>query len=483
MTTSPYDGLDQVLALLDELARETAIGEYLFRGEPRHYAKVSSGLFRHYESLESMSFDIGVVQSEILEQAKRYTLEENDLEILAAIQHFGGRTNLIDFTSDLLIALFFACDGHPQVDGRIILLRVSDDISDCIRRPRNPVNRILAQKSIFVQPPKGYIEDGNMVVINVPHDIKASILRFLQTRHGISSHAIYNDLHGFIRFQDLHESSYAAFSAGMTHGSRGKQAKAIESYTKALELNQQFAPAYNNRGTAYIDSKQYDLAIDDFDKAIEIDAKLSAAYFNRAIAYRHKGELERAMEDLDNAIVLDPGFAKAYSDRGNLHLDDGKYNRAMQDYNKALSLDPNEPKAYLNRGNAFLHLEEYEKAIDDYDYAITLAPNYAEAYCNRASAFVEMGEFSSAIEDCNKTLDLGFERGRVYYLRGIAWLGLSNWSDGKKDLNIARNNGVDISKVFCERWKHVGKFEKIFNIKIPEEVAKMLDSTTEQNDD
>ena len=47
--------------------------------------------------------------------------ETVDFEILTEIQHYGGKTNLIDFTTDYLIALFFACDGHHDKEGRIIM--------------------------------------------------------------------------------------------------------------------------------------------------------------------------------------------------------------------------------------------------------------------------------------------------------------------------------------------------------------------------
>ena len=38
-------------------------------------------------------------------EAKRYIYEKDDFEILTQLQHYGGKTNLIDFTTDYLIAL------------------------------------------------------------------------------------------------------------------------------------------------------------------------------------------------------------------------------------------------------------------------------------------------------------------------------------------------------------------------------------------
>ena len=39
------------------------------------------------------------------------------------LRHYNGRVNLIDFTRDLYIALFFACDGASERDGQLIFLK------------------------------------------------------------------------------------------------------------------------------------------------------------------------------------------------------------------------------------------------------------------------------------------------------------------------------------------------------------------------
>ncbi len=63
-------------------------------------------------------------------QATRGYLDDlgSDFEILAELQHYGCKTNLIDFTVDYLIALFFASTSSHHKDGRVILLkRVSEN--------------------------------------------------------------------------------------------------------------------------------------------------------------------------------------------------------------------------------------------------------------------------------------------------------------------------------------------------------------------
>ena len=203
--------LNRILEIIGRIAETTSDGDYIYRGEPQHYAKVSSSLWRECRKEIGMEeFDIEAIQERMLEAAKDYTHETDPFEILTELQHYGGHTNLIDFTTDNHIALFFACDGSPDTDGRIILLERTEEKNRNyqIEKPRNPQNRIIAQKSIFVQPSRGFIEPEHFVVIDIPELLKEPMLNHLQKQHDISTKTVYNDLHGFIRNQSIHQRAY-----------------------------------------------------------------------------------------------------------------------------------------------------------------------------------------------------------------------------------------------------------------------------------
>ena len=203
--------LNGILEIIGRIAETTADGDYIYRGEPQHYEKVSSSLCRECEEVfGTEQFDIEAIQQRMLTVAKDYTHEADDFEILTELQHYGGHTNLIDFTTDNHIALFFACDDSHDKDGRMILLERTEEKNRNyqIKKPRNPQNRIIAQKSIFVQPPKGFIEPEHFVVIDIPELLKEPMLNHLQKQHDISTKTVYNDLHGFIRNQSIHQRTY-----------------------------------------------------------------------------------------------------------------------------------------------------------------------------------------------------------------------------------------------------------------------------------
>ena len=364
--------LSRVLKKIQEIAKKSADGDYIYRGEPKHYEKVSSSLYRKYSDIDAEHFDIEVFQDEMLEAAKGYTSETKEFEILTELQHYGGATNLIDFTTDYLIAFFFACDGSDFLDegGRVILLKKTKEIKGHIGLPQNPKNRVIAQKSIFVRPPHGFIEPDH--VINIPKNLKKSMLDYLRKCHGISIETIYNDLHGFIRYQKVdqraHEELYIGRTdqrraheelyIGRTDQSKKRYRQAIEHYTKAIELNPQMARAYYNRGNANSALGEYEEALKDYSEAIQLDPDYSDSFFNRANANADLCSFQEAVNDYDEALRL--GSRDALFNKGNALVMLGCFDEALQCYRESELKEIDSDGAPKNR-------RALEKVIDIID--------------------------------------------------------------------------------------------------------------------
>ena len=188
----------------------------------------------------------------MLEQVKAYTDFTDETDVLTELQHYGGKTNLIDFTTDYLIALFFACDGSPNKEGRVILLNKKSNQGRISSPKKNLNNRVISQKSIFFQSPKGYLdeEDSTVEIISIPQEMKQPVLDYLRKYHDIAMHTIYNDIFGYIQNQEKHQFAYTEFYIGLTFQDQGKHEEAIKHYDEAIRSKPQDADAYNNRGNA-----------------------------------------------------------------------------------------------------------------------------------------------------------------------------------------------------------------------------------------
>ena len=518
------NNLSKIKEKINEIEKKSADEGYIFRGEPEPFkekydGKVSSNLWREYR-IEADHFDIEVVQMEMVEAAKKHTGdpprqfladlaasfnvtgeyigETTDFEILTEIQHYGGRTNLIDFSTDYLIALFFACDGSHDKDGRIILLQRTEETNRRyqIEKPKNPRNRVISQKSVFVRPPKGYVETEDYEVINIPKSLKQPILTHLSKYHSISTESIYNDLHGFIRNQDIHGDAYTLFYRGFACKNKCDEAttseakmkeseKSIKHYTKAIELKPDFPEAYTNRGNAYIIRDDYDNAIKDYNRAIQLKSDYANAYHNRGnvytkmgkydssikdygmaiqlghddpniyygrgVVYNRIGDFERAIEDFDKVIQFKPNDADAYYERAASYYNKGAIDFAIEDFTAVIRLTPDRIQAHYYRGLAYSIKGAYDLAIEDLTTTIQLKPDYAEAYHDRGVAHYQRGEIDLAIEDYNKAIQQNPDCPEVYYNRGIAYEKKDNVDSAIKNYDKAIELKPDYAEVYNNR--------------------------------
>lgn len=195
----------EVRQFLESLLAKAASDDYVFRGEPAHYGHVSSGLYRKLDSVSSSFVDrIAEVERAIAEALKSYAnlSGRSDEAALSELQHYGGKTNLIDFSRDCMVALFFACGLlSSDRDGRVICLKRASAEYEVLTPAENH-SRVIAQKSVFVKSPTGIVVPNDEDVVSIPSDLKSDLLIYLEQAHGISHSSIYTDVVGFVDYQE-----------------------------------------------------------------------------------------------------------------------------------------------------------------------------------------------------------------------------------------------------------------------------------------
>lgn len=97
--------------------------------------------------------------------------------------------------------------------------------------------------------------------------------------------------------------------------------------------------AYNCRGGAYFEKRDFDKAMDDFTEIIRRSPDFSDAYYNRGnVYYEGKKDYDNAITDFTTAIDLVPDFALAYYARGVVYKKIGNTEMAETDFEKAKAL-------------------------------------------------------------------------------------------------------------------------------------------------
>ncbi|TSA57877.1 tetratricopeptide repeat protein [bacterium] len=291
------------------------------------------------------------------------------------------------------------------------------------------------------------------------------------------------------------------------------------------------------QGNAYLDQEQWDEAIAEYTKAIELNPEFADAYASRAVAYYEKykqrleagcdwqggslvNDCDRALE-LDPSIQLDPRLANAYVQLGNCYLEWGvewgnwEPDKAIAYYTRAMEIDPTitiasnvKPElaeAYYRRGHreleyldAYKHdydqglrpvsdrIDRYSKAVADYIRAMELDPTIspwlnswlASAYYGRGIQYSMCGETDKAAADFAKAVELApdeaeFHQSQLaeaYYSRGMNhhkyWNPDEAISDYTKAIEINPTNGNyyysrgDVYYVLADYYWDAGQVSK-----------------------
>lgn len=101
-------------------------------------------------------------------------------------------------------------------------------------------------------------------------------------------------------------------------------------------------------GDKFYNRKKYDEAIESYTRAIELNPKDYSFFNNRGVAFHAKGELENAIADYTKAVELNPNHFSSFNNRGAAYEDLNMIEQAIADYEKALELDPKNKIAQAN---------------------------------------------------------------------------------------------------------------------------------------
>ena len=211
--------------IIQELEDRLRDNPSLCRGQSRTYPpkenRVCSTLARILP--EEQSDDLERLEEKLWLSAIPFcSPHTREIEIMADLRHFGVLTNLIDFTKDIRIALFFACFGNQGEDGKLFFLRLDRgrSYSDLDRRgfplfdslqldgrqifqnfyTANNASRAIQQRSVLVRAPGGHIDfEENKETYPIPKERKQEILDYLANQTSpIKLYSLFPKLVGLV---------------------------------------------------------------------------------------------------------------------------------------------------------------------------------------------------------------------------------------------------------------------------------------------
>jgi tetratricopeptide (TPR) repeat protein len=182
----------------------------------------------------------------------------------------------------------------------------------------------------------------------------------------------------------------ALVSSGMSELSQGTPealARALLLFSRAVEMDPGFAPAYIGLTHAYLESIQdwrherewLERAVAAGEKAVELDPTASDAYLPLGIAYRHAGALRKELGLWQRRLELEPNDATARIRGGWVLWFSGRPDEALTWLDLAASQRPDDQWVYFFLGNSHLALGDFAQAVRSYAKALALYPDHSSA--------------------------------------------------------------------------------------------------------
>ena len=172
--------------------------------------------------------------------------------------------------------------------------------------------------------------------------------------------------------------------------------KAVESFTKYINLNLNDPKGYEKRGNSYQELKRYQEALKDYNKAIELNTQSSDIYGKRGHVYGDLGQYQEAIKDYDKWLKLDPETLWPYHYKGMNYNRLEQYELAIQSWERYIEVrllesanwknSEQAANTYCNIGSSYIELGQNQKAIDNFNKALAIDPNYSCAFRGKEQA-------------------------------------------------------------------------------------------------
>ena len=188
--------------------------------------------------------------------------------------------------------------------------------------------------------------------------------------------------------------------------------KSIELYRRALELDANYALAYQGLALAarlapayrtLEPQEAYPMAKEAALKALAIDPTLGAAYLPLAsIKFAYDWDFAGAENEYRQAIRLAPNNPEAHSSYATFLTAMGRSEEALNELKIAQQFDPNAPSYSTSIAWTLYVAGRFGEAEGELKQVLKRDPNYARAYTSLGEIYTEVGKFDEALEALQK---------------------------------------------------------------------------------
>ena len=156
----------------------------------------------------------------------------------------------------------------------------------------------------------------------------------------------------------------------------------------------------------YADKNSYETAYDVIKFMLEIDRNYAPAYELMGSLLIEEGKVEEGIRYLDRAIEIDPWLVQAYASLGEAYYNLGEFDKAIQYWERELEYSPDDKLTYFMLAETYRKVNRKDLAIDVLERLLKRDPSNIVASYQLSQLYRESGNEEKAVFYERKILEL-----------------------------------------------------------------------------
>lgn len=204
---------------------------------------------------------------------------------------------------------------------------------------------------------------------------------------------------------------------GSVYERMGKVDEAIDSYSKALEIQPKLVPVLEQRAGLYLDKGEKGRAMLDFSAILNEQPDHEQALLGRAYLRMQQNMFQEARLDFDGLLLNHPQNKQGELGFAILCQKQGRFQEAADRFARLIERYPGDPSLYEARGNMEREAKWYELALIDYEEAGRISKNDPVYTVMQALVYLDQNKKTSARRMLDRAVRAGMNKAQLeeYY--------------------------------------------------------------------
>ncbi|MCR4940592.1 MAG: tetratricopeptide repeat protein [Treponemataceae bacterium] len=173
----------------------------------------------------------------------------------------------------------------------------------------------------------------------------------------------------------IKNSSDVMYNMGFTYRLMEEYDSAADCFTAVIEDNPNDVLAYNHLGAIQARRGEHKKALQTYWKGLQVDQNHPVLHFNSAISYLALGDYKEARNSYENALRAKPGWPDAMNGLAELYIQGGDFPNAQELISQAIKINPENTNLQVTQGRLYVKRGNYSEAESVYRSVLNKRPD------------------------------------------------------------------------------------------------------------